>query len=150
MFEFLFGGNKDLSQNSKKVKRWQAEHKALANTALSVVKNYEENDMKKARKQLEKLQDIALAHLMDEDNTFFKLFDKAKDTKTDQEIVDSIKKFRTSFIDIKSTIFYFFIKYTNPKHELDAVFKEKLDGIINALIKRMEFEENNLYKLIDN
>ena len=150
MFEFLFKQNTNLSNNSRKVKKWQAEHRGLANQAVKVVDSYNNNEIKKARKHLDKLQDLALRHLMDEDVTFYELFKKAEKSDTNEAIIKSIKEFRKSFIDTKKALFYFFIFYTDDKNPLDETFKEKLDGIIDALVNRIEFEENNLYVLINN
>jgi len=150
MFGFFFRQNKDLSNNSRKVKKWQAEHRALANQAVKVVEAYDNDDKKKARKHLNKLQDLALKHLMDEDVTFYELFKKAEKSKSNEKIIQSMQEFRKSFIDTKKALFYFFIFYTDEKNPLDEVFKEKLDGIIAALVSRIEFEESNLYILINN
>ncbi len=149
MFDFIFNRKKDIAHNSKKVRKWQAEHKALATHAVKTVQYYENNELKKAKKQLIKLQSVALNHLMDEDVTFSELFKKADSTYTDQHIVESMKEFRRSFIDIKKVLIHFFIHYTDPSVELDSVFIEKLKGIIDALVQRIEFEEKNLYILID-
>ena len=149
MFDFIFNRKKDIAHNSKKVKKWQAEHKALATHAVKTVQYYENNELKKAKKQLIKLQSVALNHLMDEDVTFSELFKKADKTYTDQHIVESMKEFRRSFIDIKKVLIHFFIHYTDPRVELDSTFIEKLKGIIDALVQRIEFEEKNLYILID-
>ena len=149
MFDFIFNRKKDIAHNSKKVKKWQAEHKALATHAVKTVQYYENNELKKAKKQLIKLQSVALNHLMDEDVTFSELFKKADKTYTDQHIVESMKEFRRSFIDIKKVLIHFFIHYTDPSVELDSTFIEKLKGIIDALVQRIEFEEKNLYILID-
>jgi len=148
MFDFIFG-KRDLVHNSKKVKRWQAEHKALATLAMQTLEYYEKHDLKRAKKELSKLQSVALNHLMDEDVTFFELFERAEETYTDQRIVDAIKEFRSSFIDTKKVLIHFFIHYTDPKVELDTIFVEKLKGIINALVERIEFEEQNLYVMIN-
>ena len=149
MFDFLFNRKKDLSHNSKKVRRWQAEHKALATHAVKTVYYYENNELKKAKKQLLKLQSVALNHLMDEDVTFTELFKKAEKSHTDQTILEAIKEFRKSFIDTKKVLIHFFIHYTDPRVELDSTFIEKLKGIIDALVQRIEFEEQNLYVMIN-
>jgi len=149
MFDFIFHRNKDLAHNSKKVKKWQAEHKALATHAVKTVELYENHELKKAKKQLGKLQSVALNHLMDEDVTFSELFKKAENNNTDKKILEAIKEFRKSFIDTKKVLIHFFIHYTNPHVELDDVFLEKLKGIIGALVQRIEFEENNLYTMIN-
>ena len=149
MFNFIFNRKKDLAHNSKKVKKWQAEHKAMATHAVKTVELYEKGDLVKAKKQLIKLQSVALNHLMDEDVTFTELFKKAEDTNTDQHILDAIQEFRRSFIDTKKVLIHFFIHYTSPNVELDDLFIEKLKGIINALVERIEFEETNLYVMIN-
>ncbi len=150
MFDFLFNRKKDLVHNSKKVKKWQAEHKALATLAVKTVEYYEANELKKAKKELGKLQSVALNHLMDEDVTFTELFKKAQKNHTDQSILDAIREFRKSFTDTKKVLIHFFIHYTDPSVVLDDVFIEKLKGIIDALVQRIEFEEKNLYVMINN
>ena len=150
MFDFLFHHHKDLAHNHGKVKKWEGEHQHLAKEAMAVVEYYDKNEMKKAKKHLVKLQSLALNHLMDEDVTFSDLLKKAEDTATDQEIVASMKEFRKTFTDTKKVLIHFFIYYTSESAELDAKFKSQLDGIIDALVKRIEFEESTLYPKIDN
>jgi len=149
MFDFIFNRKKDLAHNSKKVKKWQAEHKALATLAVKTVSYYENKDLKKAKKELGRLQSVALNHLMDEDVTFSELFKKAEKTNADQVIVEAMREFRKSFIDTKKVLIHFFIHYTDPQVSLDEVFIHKLKEIIGALVQRIEFEETNLYVLIN-
>ena len=149
MFEFLFGHKKDLVHNSKKVKKWQAEHRALATLATDIAKYYEEGNFNKAKKELKHLQSVALNHLMDEDVTFTELSHQAENTYTDQVIVEAMKEFRESFVDTKKSLIHFFIHYTHPDTTLDENFITQLKAIIEALVKRIEFEENNLYTMID-
>jgi len=149
MFDFLFHHHKDLAHNHGKVKKWEGEHQHLAKEAMAVVEYYDKQDMKKAKKHLIKLQSLALNHLMDEDVTFSDLLKKAEDNATDQEIVASMKEFRKTFIDTKKVLIHFFIHYTSSDVALDAEFKRKLDAIIDALVKRIEFEESTLYPKID-
>jgi hypothetical protein len=151
MFNF-FKKNKSLANNSKKVKKWHKEHEMLGECAVNIVKAYEKKDLNLTRKHLVKLQDMAFSHLMDEDLTFFELLEQAEasDLQENQEIIDAMKEFRRSFLDVKSALIHFLIKYTNPENELDEEFKKTLDAIIEALVNRIEFEENNLYLLINN
>ena len=149
MFDFIFNRSKDIAHNSKKVKKWQAEHKALATHAVKTVDLYEAKQFKKAKKQLVKLQSVALKHLMDEDITFMELFHKAENNTVDQSILRAINDFRRSFTDTKKVLVHFFIYYTDPRTDLDHEFLEKLKGIIEALVARIEFEEQNLYVMIN-
>ncbi len=86
---------------------------------------------------------------MDEDVTFSELFKKAEKSNTDQTILEAIKEFRKSFIDTKKVLIRFFIHYTDPNVELDSNFIETLKAIIDALVQRIEFEEKNLYIMIN-
>ncbi len=147
MFSFLFRQNKGITYNSKKVKKWQTEHQKLGEYATAIIAAYEARQMKKAHKLLSKLKDLALEHLMDEDETFFKLMRNAKEE--DEQVVTHIKEFRNSFRDVKIVLFDFLVKYTSPNAKLDRVFKDTLDQILQALVARIEFEEKNLYALIN-
>jgi len=153
MFNFFFKQNEDLARNSKVVKKWQAEHKAMAKHAMKVIEYHQAHKISKARKELIKLETISLDHLMDEDVKFAELLKTAKGkslaTQSDKNIVTAINEFRGTFADTKRAIFHFFVFYTNTANPLDATFREKLDGIIGALVQRIEFEETNLYTLIN-
>lgn len=148
MFDFLFHHHEDLAHNKSKVKQWTGEHKVLAEEATAVVSFYEKGDFKKAKKHLVKLQSVALKHLMDEDVTFSDLMHKSSESEEDQEIVDSMKAFRKTFVDTKKALIHFFIHYTSEDVVLAEKFKMQLDGIINALVQRIEYEESNLYTKI--
>ena len=146
MFKIFTKKNEDITHNAKKVKKWHSEHRKLEEYAGKVLSAYDKQDIKQTRKYLNKLELLALNHLMNEDVTFFELLKKSKGHDT--KVVSAINEFRHSFMDIKKALFHFFIYYTNPKNDLDTLFKKKLDGIISALVARIEFEEQNLYVLI--
>ena len=143
---FFLGRNKDLEHNSKIVKKWTGEHRKLEKYAGKVIASYDKNNLKQAKKYLNKLELLALNHLMDEDVTFFDLEKMAKDK--DRKILDAMVEFRRSFSGTKKALFHFFFYYTSPKTVLDEGFREKFDGIVNALVQRIEFEESNLYTMI--
>ena len=83
---------------------------------------------------------------MDEDVTFFDLEKMAK--HKDEKILNAMIEFRRSFSGTKKALFHFFFYYTSPKTTLDDIFREKFDGIVHALVQRIEFEETNLYAMI--
>ena len=145
---FLFGKSKDLEHNHKVVKRWTNEHRKLEKYAGKVIASYDNNNAKQAKKHLNKLELLALNHLMDEDVTFFNLEKMAKDKEKDKKILDAMIEFRRSFSGTKKALFHFFFYYTSPKTVLDEKFREKFDGIVSALVQRIEFEETNLYTMI--
>ncbi len=149
MFSF-FGGNKDIAQNSKKVKQWHNEHQAIVKYAVEILNAYEYNDIKKVKKILKKLNIDATNHLMDEDNTFMDIMEKAKEQESDQKIVQQIIEFRKSFRNTKMVLFQFFAKYSNPQATFDDNFKNEFTAIVDALGARIGFEEDNLYVLLNN
>ncbi|PHR57112.1 MAG: hypothetical protein COA44_06915 [Arcobacter sp.] len=143
---FLWGKTNDLEKNSRIVNKWKKEHRALEKYAGKVMVAYDNNNIKKAKKYLNKLELLALNHLMDEDVTFFDLEKQATDKDT--KIVSAMVEFRRSFSGTKKALFHFFFYYTSPKTILDDAFRAKFDGIVSALVQRIEFEESNLYVMI--
>jgi len=143
---FLFWKDKGIEYNAKLVRRWENEHRKLEKYAGIVMEAYDKGDIKKAKKVLNKLELLALNHLMDEDVTFYDMSKKAK--ATDTKVLAAMKEFRHSFFDTKKVLFHFFFYYTDPKTELDDTFRTKFDGIVDALVKRIAFEESNLYTMI--
>jgi len=146
MLSFLGKSDKSIEQNAKVVNKWKREHRKLEKYAGKVISMYDENRPKQAKKYLNKLELLALNHLMHEDVTFFDLEKTAK--RQDTHIVDAMKEFRRSFSGTKKVLFHFFFYYTSPKTVLDETFREKFDGIVGALVQRIEFEEGNLYAMI--
>ena len=143
----LFGkSNQSIENNAKVVSKWKNEHRALEKYAGKVIASYDDNKHKQAKKHLNKLELLALKHLMDEDVTFFELEKKAQ--QQDTHILDAMKEFRNSFSETKKVLFHFFFYYTSPKTVLDETFRKKFEGIVGALVNRIEFEESNLYTMI--
>jgi len=143
-----FKKEKDISKNSAKVTEWKKEHKKMLEIFSNVLSSYKNDDTYKTKKYLADLNQVALQHLMDEDITFTKLLQQAREN--DQKIVDEITEFRFSFRDVKVALLKFLTKYNNPEEELDKDFLPTLTSIIDALEKRIEFEETNLYNQINN
>jgi len=141
MFDFIFP-----SENKKMVKKWIKEHREIASLAEDIIKAYEKNDFKKAKKKLNKLDDVTIEHLMQEDLSFYKLQqtpDKLKEN-TLEEIEEFIKTFGTT----KTALMNFISKYAKDGVELDEEFIKTFKIIVEIVVDRIEFEENNLYKVL--
>ncbi len=149
MFGF-FEGNKGITQNSKKIKQWHNEHQVLVKYAVEILNAYEYKDINKVKKILKKLNVEATNHLMDEDNTFMDLMEKATDEDNDQTVVRKIVEFRKSFRETKMVLFQFFAKYSDSQATFDDEFKTSFTAIVDALGARIGFEEDNLYMLLNN
>ena len=143
----------DLAHNAKNVKRWKSEHIKLQKEAGKVHDIYMKDNPTKAKEGLKRLHLMTMEHLMDEDSTFHSMLreqkDRTEDSEEKQEILAAIEEFRHSFRDTKQVLFRFFTRYSHPDIKLDETFLEEFTGIIDALVARIEFEEKELYSLID-
>jgi hypothetical protein len=80
---------------------------------------------------------------MEEDVEMSDLLDDKKRTNPELEV--QIADFRKSFIGVKKVLMEFLRFYSKADTELDENFYAKFKQILEALAKRIEFEENNLY-----
>ena len=131
------------SKTKKLVKKWEHEHEHLVELAGKIINNYAKHDEKQAKKELAELSDLASSHFMDEDLNFYKL---TRDGKFDEETVKEVKEFTESFKKVKIDLMSFFANYSRPEVPLDDEFFRHFNDIVEAVGKRIEFEEGNLYK----
>ena len=143
-----FKKDTNICNNAIKVQGWKDEHQKILKLFSDVLSSYKDNDISQTKEYLASLNQIALQHLMDEDITFTELLKQAKESE--QKIVDEINEFRFSFRGVKVALLKFLTKYNSPEETLDEDFLPTLLDIINALKKRIEFEESNLYSQINN
>ncbi len=140
----IFG---NANKKSKNVKQWEKEHRQLENLAGAIIGAYDKGDVKETRKQLGKLKDVALNHLMNEDLTFYEM--KRKVGNKDKDVFSAMAEFETSFREVKLVLIKFLDHYSNPEVDLDEEFKTTFDVIVGVLVERIQFEESNLYVLLD-
>jgi len=135
------------SQNQKNVRKWEKEHVVIVDLAMKIIEQYNNNDRIKAKKTLKKLSGLVIDHVMDEDLVFYNLLKKNKcfDSKTR----DMVNEFTESFRGTKILLMNFLYDYANSPRELDANFFKVFNDIVGAVAKRIEFEENNLYNVLN-
>jgi len=141
MFDFIFP-----SKNKKLVKKWIKEHREIASLAGKVIEAYEKGDFKKAKKRLNKLDDITIEHLMQEDLSFYKL--QQNPDKLKKETLKEIDEFINTFGGTKIALMNFISKYAKDGVELDKEFIKTFKIIVEIVVDRISFEENNLYKVL--
>ncbi len=141
MFKSIFA-----SKNQKLVRQWIKEHKLIVKLATSIIENYTAHDIEKTRKDLKKLEDVALEHLMMEDIEFYKLLKENEKEKVDAETEKLVKEFTKSFTDTKLVLMKFLVRYTQDDIDLDEDFFETFNAIVAVLAERIKFEEENLYQ----
>jgi len=131
------------SKNQKLVKKWQKEHEEIVELAHKVIGEYSKNNHEGAKKALQKLNALAVDHVMNEDIEFYKLMrdDKRIDSKTEVLVDDFIRSFKKT----KLALMEFLSKYSKPEVPLDDEFFKTFNEIVEVLAERINFEEKNLY-----
>jgi len=135
------------SKNQKLVHKWKKEHHEIVVLATKVIEKYSTHHYDEAKKYLIELNSLAVEHIMDEDIQFFKLLREKR--KKDKHIENMINEFTHSFKDTKLTLMNFLHKYTKDDVELDDEFFATFNKIVEVVGKRIAFEENNLYKTLE-
>jgi len=142
MFSSLF-----LSKNQKLVKKWKKEHEEIIILTHNVIAEYSKNNHKKAKKKLVSLNNLVIDHITNENIEFYKLLkDKKKFSLKNEKAID---EFTETFKDTKSTLMQFLTKNTRDSTILDDDFFATLNELAEVLVERIEFEEKNLYHLLD-
>ncbi len=141
MFGFIFP-----SKNKKMVKKWVKEHREIVSLATKIIEAYEKENFKKAKKYLNKLDNIIIEHLMQEDLSFFKL--QKNPDKLKEETIKEINEFIETFGGTKVALMNFISKYAKESTKLDKEFIKTFKILVGIVADRIEFEENNLYKVL--
>ena len=131
------------SKNKKLVNRWHKEHGEIVELAHKVMGEYAKNNPEGAKKHLKKLNKLAVDHLMSEDIELFRLVHESENV--DEETENLVKEFVESFRKTKLALMEFLGHYSKPEVPLDEEFFKQFNGIVEAVGKRIEFEEKNVY-----
>ena len=136
-----------LSKNQKLVRKWTQEHEEIVILTNKVLGEYSKNRHKNAKKSLVKLNHILVDHVTHENIEFYKLLKderrvSIKNRKATEEFVDTFK-------DMRLDLMKFLTHYTKKKTVLDEEFFNILNGIVDVLQERIDFEEKNLYSLLN-
>jgi len=134
-----------LPEYGKKSKLWESEHEKLKLEISKVISDYNSGNMKKVKKDLIKFRTDLFEHILDEELAFMSM---TKENILVDEVEEELTKFRDSFSDIKKALNVFFKDYIHNNKPFDEEFKSRLEGIAEVLVKRIYFEEHNLYGLL--
>ncbi|NPA59116.1 MAG: hypothetical protein GXO30_01415, partial [Epsilonproteobacteria bacterium] len=140
-FEAIFG-----TKNQKLVKSLTKEHEKIVVLAHKIIADYSHDDAKTLKKHLIELRTVAINHLMTEDIEFYRLL-KDKE-RLNEDIKNNVHTFTDSFHDTKVVLRDFLRKYAKDGASYDKEFFTTFNTIVDVLGKRIEFEEDNLYKLL--
>lgn len=102
--------------------------------------------------KLKSIKDSIVSHLSKEDNELYPTVKKLAEKANDHMTLQSVNTFQSSMTLIASTVMKFFTKY-GSNESLAAIDRQKFlsewDGIAAALQRRINSEENGLYRMYD-
>jgi hypothetical protein len=137
-----------LSKNQKLVKRWTKEHEDIVVLAHKVIGEYSKNNHDTAKKVLKELNNLAVDHVMNEDIEFYRLMKDQKRITAKSEAM--VREFTHTFKGTKMALMSFLTKYTHDDVLLDEDFFTTFNELVGILGERIQFEEENLYSLLNN
>lgn len=135
-----------LSKNQKLVKKWEKEHEEIVVLATNIIGEYQKNNPEKAKEYLITLNNVAVNHLMNEDIEFYRLLKDQKRLTRENETL--VHEFRTTFKGTKTTLMNFLSKYSKDGMVLDEYFFREFNKLVEVVLGRIKFEEENLYRLL--
>ena len=135
-----------LSYNQKLAMRWKKEHQGIVALATKIIDDYEEDREELLRKDIENLNELTSAHLMDEDVELYKF--SMLDNSLDDEIKENIEEFIETFEETKVALMDFLTKYTLYNAVYNQEFIDTFKELVGVLGKRISYEEKNLYKIL--
>lgn len=134
-----------IQYSPKLIKELEDDHKALVNLYKEAANAIERRDGAALRRNLGQLKDSLTGHLLKENLKLYAYMNHCY--RNDAEGVDLIKGFRNDMTQIGKVVFNFLSKYTAPGAKFDLAFKKEFDAIGEALVRRIESEEKQLYPL---
>jgi len=136
------------SKNKKLVHKWEEEHKEIVKLATEVIEFYEKEEYDAAKEALQKLNVLAVDHVMDEDLKLFNLM-KEESNELDEKTQSLVSDFITGFRHTKVALMNFLAKYASPEVPLNQEFYRTFKELTDILAQRITFEESNLYSRLD-
>jgi hemerythrin-like domain-containing protein len=136
-----------LSKNQKLVKRWTKEHEEIIFLIHKVLAEYSKNNHKNAKRLLKSLNHLIVDHVTHENTEFYKLLKDEKRTSLNNR--KATREFVDSFTGMRLDLMRFLTHYTKKETSLDDDFFTTLNEILDILKERIDFEEANLYTLLN-
>jgi len=138
----LFG-----SKEKRLVKKWKKEHQQISEYSHQALASYVRGDIKTLQKYLLILRDLTINHLMEEDIEFYRL---KRERSDDESLIDGIDNFIETFREIKKAWRDFICDYSKEGAIYDENFHKKFEELVYILEDRIRYEENTLYKHLNN
>jgi hypothetical protein len=136
-----------LSKNQKLVKRWQKEHRQIVSLVHDFSSAYMEDRHQTAKKRLKALKSLVIEHIMNEDIEIYRLMKDEK--RIDIQTEALVDEFLQSFKKTKLSLIAFLENAAKPETKLDDTFFVTFKDIMKVVVKRIDFEEKNLYSKLE-
>jgi hypothetical protein len=136
-----------LSRNQKLVKRWQKEHRKIVSLVHDFNSAYMDDRQQTAKKILRVLKDLVIEHIMNEDIEIYRLMKDEK--RIDAQTEELVDEFLQSFKKTKLALIAFLENAAKPETVLDEAFFDTFRETMKVVVKRIDFEEKNLYSKLE-
>ncbi len=135
-----------LSNNQKLAIRWKKEHRKIVTLAVKIIHDFEISRLDLLCKDIETLNELVSAHLMDEDVELYKF--SMLEESLDARMKELIEEFIETFEETKTALIDFLTKYTLSQAIYNQEFIDSFKELVDVLAKRISYEEKNLYKVL--
>lgn len=131
--------------SNKLIGELEEDHQALLGLYQGAADAINKRNGKELKRYLIQLKDALTGHLLKENLKLYAYMNHCY--QNDAECSDLIKRFRSDMTQIGKIVFGHLDKYTKPGVKFDMAFKKEFDAIGEALVRRIEAEEKQLYPL---
>ena len=145
IFNF-FNFKKGVPFDPKLIERFNNDHSKLVNIAVEIKHRAKDTKSPMLIKSLLKtLKNELFIHFIHEEKTLYKYLNALY--KNDKDNKELVQEFNSSMHDIQKVVEEFMEEYTSDRAIYNEKFISRFDKIIDALLKRIDTEENHLYSL---
>ena len=128
--------------NPKLIDNFKKEHRVLIAMFKRIHSNATNHNTEDVRADLKKFRLLLTGHLLKENQHLYSYLYK---TLSDETSVDMVKDMKKEMDGIGSVVLSFIAKYSKHDSSIDEVFMKDLGEIGEALVSRIQNEEQHLY-----
>ncbi len=139
---------KGVTYDDSLIDNLEKDHEILVEIFGKIWKNgYEEEDFDALALHLREFKAMFQSHLLKENVKFYAYLEQSM--KEDAHSLSVVREFRRDMNDIANAVISFCKKYERPEYTKVAVesFVKEYQGIGQALVRRVQLEERDLYSL---
>ncbi|MFT6046359.1 MAG: methionine salvage enolase-phosphatase E1 [Arenicella sp.] len=142
--------SRGVSYDSELIQNLEKDHEMLVEIFGNIWgEGYEKSDFNAVSLHLSEFKALFQSHLLKENVKFYVYLEQS--LRSDPHSLSVVKEFRKDMNAIANAVIGFCKKYDNPKYtEVNHVaFKEEYKEVGQALVRRVQLEERDLYSLYE-